>query len=136
MPLTPSEAFKVGFLLKCAEDGLTPEQILARVREMRTGLSKQAVIGGLLDKALDAGGGIAKSMASYGIPAAIIAPPAIGALGGYALSKATDIDDTDVNGIKNQEVVDEYNRQTDRLRRQNAVRNYQQQQRQTGRTFR
>lgn len=136
MPLTPVEAFKVGFLLKCAEDGLTPEQILARVRDMRSGLTKQAVIGGLIDRALDAGSGIAKSVASYGIPAALIAPPAIGALGGYALSKATDIDDTDVSGIKNQEVVDEYKRQTDRLLRQTAIRAYQQQRAQTGRAFR
>lgn len=134
MALTTQEAFKVGFLLKCAEEGLEPHQMLELVQQIRAGITKEAFLSGALDKAVDAAGGVAKSVASYGIPMALAAPPALGALGGYALSKATDVDDTDVAAIKNQEVVDEYKRQADKLRRQKAIRDYQQK-RQTGKLF-
>lgn len=141
MPLTPGDAFKVGFLLKCAEDGLTPAETLARVSAARAAVEKRAFdpIDRLANGIGSAFGGVtdvAKGLASYAVPAALIAPPAIGALGGYALARATDVDDTDVGEIKNREVIDEYKRQSDKLRRQTAVRNYQQQRTQTGRMFR
>lgn len=120
MPLTAQEAFKVGFLARCVRDGQTPDQILARVKQAAALLEKRAFLGGLLDAA----GGAAKSVAGYGLPLALAAPPVLGGLGGYALAKATDVDDTDVDDVKNREIVDELRRQTEALRRQKAVRDY------------
>lgn len=131
--LTAKEAFKVGFLAKCAEDGLTPDQMLARVKQAKDALEKRAFIGGLLGSAAGAVGGAAKSVAGYGIPLALAAPPILGGLAGYGLAKATDVDDTDVDDIKNRELVEEYKRQAEKLKQQAAVRRYKQDRATTGR---
>lgn len=120
--LTPQEAFKVGFLARCARDGLTPPQMLARVKLAGDLLEKHAVLGGLMGGAAGAAGGVANRVAGLGIPLALAAPPIVGGLGGYALARMTDVDDTDVDAIKNQELVDEYRRQAEALRRRRAVR--------------
>ena len=122
--LTPQEAFKVGFLARCVQDGLSPDQMLDRVKQASDMLEKHAFLGGLLGGAAGAVGGAAKTMAGYGLPLALAAPPILGGLGGYALAKATDVDDTDVDAIKNRELVDELNRQTSQLKRQKTVRDY------------
>lgn len=120
MPLTPQESFKVGFLARCAHEGLTPDQMLDRVKRAGDMLEKRS----LFDSLVHGAGGVAKGLAGYGIPMALAAPPILGGLGGYALAKATDVDDTDVDAIKNQELVDEYQRQSQRIKRQNDVRAY------------
>lgn len=133
--LTDKEAFKVGFLARCVQDGLTPDQMLARVKLATDMLEKRAFIGGLLSGAAGAVGGAAKSVAGYGVPLALAAPPILGGLAGYGLAKATDIDDTDVDAIKNQELVEEYRRQAEALKRQKAVRDYTKEVKHTGRVF-
>lgn len=135
MPLSDREAFKVGFLQRCVRDGLTPDQMLDRVKAAGDMLEKRAFVGGLLSGAAGAATGASKTLAGYGIPLALAAPPIIGGLGGYALAKATDVDDTDATAIKNQELVEEYRRQADRLKRQKAVRDYTKEVKHTGRVF-
>lgn len=131
MPLTNREAFKVGFLARCVEARMTPEQMLSQVKQAQVLLTKHA----FLDSIANGVAGMGKSLASYAIPAALIAPPVLGGLAGYGLAKATDVDDTDVDEIKNREVIDEYKRQAAKLQRQRAVRDYQLQRKQTGRVF-
>lgn len=131
--LTAKEAFKIGFLAKCAEDGLTPDQMLARVKAAKDAFEKRAFIGGLLGSAAGAVGGAAKTVAGYGIPLALAAPPILGGLAGYGLAKATDVDDTDVDDIKNRELVEEYKRQAAKLQQQAAVRKYKQERSSQGR---
>lgn len=63
------------------------------------------------------------------------APPILGGLAGYGIAKATDVDDTDADAIKNQELVEEYRRQAERLQRQKAVRDYTKEVKHTGRVF-
>lgn len=135
MPLSAKEAFKVGFLARCAAAGLTPGETLYAVKAAADAFEKRAFLGSLLGKATDAAGGVAKGLAGYAIPAAVIAPPVLGGLGGYALAKATDVDDTDVEAIKNQELIDEYTRQTEDVRRRKAVRDYAAKRARTGRVF-
>jgi hypothetical protein len=113
--MTDREAFKIGFLGRCIEDGLTLPQIEAAVK---TALDKAAILG----KLLDVGAGVGKSLLSKLLPLAIVAPPIVGGLGGYGLAKATDIHDTDVAEIKDRELMDEYKRQTDRMLREKALR--------------
>lgn len=134
--LTSREAFKVGFLGQCAEAGMTPDEILAAVKTAR---DKLAGIGSVIDnisnKAWDLGKGIGSTAVGWGIPAALIGPPVVGGALGYGLARASDIDDTDVDDITDNELLDEYQRQTDKLHRQREARKYQQLRQRTGRIF-
>ncbi len=119
--LTPQEAFKVGFLAKCAADGLTPDQTLAAVKSAADLFSKEAVVGTLLGKGIDVAKGVGGGLARFGLPLALVAPPIVGGMAGYGLAKATDIGETDVAELKDQELIDEYNRQTAAIARARAA---------------
>lgn len=116
--LTAQQAFKVGFLARCVHDGLGPAEILTSVKAAADAFEKHAFLGSIVDKGLDAAKGVAGTGLSYGIPLALAAPPVIGGAIGYGLAKATDLDDTDVGQIKDRELMEEYLRQAERLRRQ------------------
>jgi len=132
MPLTPVEAFKVGFMARCADDGLDMLAIRARVK---SAMEKTAIVGKVIDAAKDLGKGVIDAAAGWGIPLALAAPPIAGGLAGYGLARATDIDDTDVAEIKDREVIDEYRRNRDQLMRQRATRDYLKARQRTGRVF-
>lgn len=108
--LTAKEAFKVGFLRKCAELGMTEDEIGQTIKSANIGV----------DSVLNAITGVAKPVVEktlqVGIPAALLAPPIAGGLAGYGASKLTDIDDTDVEELRQRELVDEYRRLTARLK--------------------
>lgn len=115
--LDDREKFKVGFLRKCADAGLTIEETHAAVKKA-TAFVKQSAVDVLPDvlqepyrQLMGAGGHVLKGMGDYGLSAALLAPAAAGGLAGYGLSRATDVDDTDVKAIKQQELIDEYRRQ-------------------------
>jgi hypothetical protein len=144
--LTPQEAFKFGFLARCVEERLAPEDMLAAVKVANDMLEKRAnifpAVGaavsggfGLGTKALDVARTAGESAMTYGAPLALFGPPAAGAAAGYGLAKLTDIDDTDVDEVKRQETIDELKLQADRLRRQKAVRDYQRLRQRSGRPF-
>lgn len=130
MPLSAQDAFKVGFLARCVEAGLDADQTLAAVKRAGDLFEKQAFLGNLISttagKVMDVGKGALGATAAYGLPLAVAAPPILGGLTGYGLARATDVDDTDVAAIKDQEVVDELRRQAARLRRERAVRDFRQ----------
>lgn len=125
------EAFKVGFLSRCVEEGLGPEQICQRIKSASEKLALFSDITGALKNVMDAGTGAAKT----GLPFLLAAPPIAGAAVGYAGAKATDLDDVDVTEIKKREVVEEYRRQIERLNRARQIREYRRQRQQTGRVF-
>lgn len=114
MPLDARDAFKVGFLARCAEEGLSGDQIAGRVKA--AGDKFASLLSGL--------GSAAGSALSTGIPLALAAPIVLGGAAGYGLSRATDIDDTDVAEIKGNELLDTYAAETAKLRRQRAVREF------------
>lgn len=127
--MTNKEAFIASFLDRCVRDGATPAQIEGRIK-LAAGL-----LGTVAGKALDVGKGIGEAAINWGLPIAGLAPPILGGAAGYGLARATDIDDTDVDDIKDREVLDEYKRQTRHLLRQRAVKDYQQARQQSGRMF-
>jgi len=116
MPLSPREAFKTGFLARCAELGLGHAQMLAAAKEAAD------KVAGLFD----AISGLGKTVANVGtgtvLPLALAAPPIIGGLAGLGLAKATDIGDEDVKAVKDQEVIDTYRTEAEKLRRQRLIR--------------
>lgn len=131
--LSPLEAFKVGFLERCVRDGLTPTQMLEQVKQASDMLEKRAFLSSLLSSAGNAIGNVAHTATSYGLPIALAAPPILGGLAGYGLAKATDVNDTDVDAVKNREIAEEYRRQTEILKRRKAMRDYSLQLKRSGR---
>lgn len=120
--LSDREAFKVGFISRCIEEGhTTPDQIQGQVkRAMDTvaGIEKRGYLGDIIRGI----GGLGSSALAIGVPLALMAPPVLGATAGYAAARATDIDDTDVEEQKRQEIIDELKRQASKIQRLRAKR--------------
>ena len=122
--LTPREAFKVGFLAHCARLGMDSSEI-EEFAKTASALVKQGFLDRLLDSTGSAVKGVGSAIGSLGWPALgglLLGPPALGYGAGMAMGKLTDVDDEDVDSIKQQELIDEYLRNAERLRHRN--RNY------------
>ena len=117
MTLTPAQEFKLGFLSRCVSEGLDEPQML-KAAAAANELLKTAFIDSLIGAARSGIG----TMASYGLPVALLAPPLIGGAAGYGLAKATDIGDRDVDDIKNDELIDELDRQAEKLKQHRTQR--------------
>jgi hypothetical protein len=111
--LTPRQQFKVGFIMQCIQEGdTTPEAIEKRANAI-LGMEKEAVLGKLVDLGKELGG----TALSWMIPLGLAAPPIAGAGLGYAAARATDVDDTDVEEARQQELIEEYRRQSAKIKR-------------------
>ena len=98
--MNSAESFKIGFLIKCAEDGCTPEQIHARIKLAAEKKAEGTGLWGLVDKyavspVANAVSGLIPDthamlnyIGPYAAGAAIAGPPAAGALAGYGLAQA------------------------------------------------
>lgn len=126
--MNKSQAFKLGFLSRCVEEGLTVEQTRALVK---VGVEKVALVKEIVSGLSNLG----QTALGMGVPIALAAPPILGGVAGYAAGKLSDVDDTDAAEIKKQELISEYKRQAERLRRQRAIRDYKKQVKSTGRIF-
>lgn len=102
--LTERQSFKFGFLLQCAEEGLTPEQIEQKLDAMIKSADTKGFVGGALD-VLATGGGL-------GLAAAGLA----GAGSGYMLGRLTDrpIDSEEVKKRELIAVLNQYAAQAKR----------------------
>jgi len=108
--MTPKEAFKVGFMHKCAADGLTPEQTMERIRHAK--FMMKAAQTPILSDLVSAGGTAMK----WGIPLALLAPPVAGLGAGYTLAKMRDETFDKDEAMKKEEIA-EYQRAVEKLRR-------------------
>lgn len=121
--LTPQESFRLGFLLRCAEEGCTPAEIEQRVKLafIVRGLEKHAVA-----NPVDTGIGLAKTWASLPLHIAGLGIAGSGLLGagiGYGAAKLQD-EDVDPEEAKRQELIAAYKMQADRARRRAQQRGY------------
>lgn len=130
--LTNAEAFKVGFLSRCVEEGLNMDEAHGRVK---MAVDKLAGLTDLPGKALDLLKPVLSTGLGYGIPLALAAPPVLGGIAGYAAGAMSDVDDTDVGEIKKQELRAEYQRLTKKLVRNKRIRDYRATRKRTGRVF-
>jgi hypothetical protein len=124
----PKQAFQIGFLARCVEEGLSPEATRALVKSAAEHFEK---VGFGFKDTVDAAKGI-------GYPAALLAGAAPIALGGgaaYLVNKATDTDATDIEEIKQKELLDMYRRMADQLQRQRKLRDYKADRKRTGQVF-
>lgn len=112
--MTPKEAFKIGFLEKCAEDGCTNEEIMQRISHAKFFIKSA---GPVLDKVGGAVGGAARGTLDAfrnTLPWALLLPPAIGLGGGALLARAQD-DAYDSEEARKREELAEYHRAIERL---------------------
>lgn len=112
--ITPREAFRIGFLKRCVDDGLTPVQTRDRFEKAAEFLEKQGTsmlgeAGGALNKLLG-------SAATYGVAL----PIAAGVGGGYLANKMTE-DDLDEDDVRKRELIEELQHWTRRANEQNKL---------------
>jgi DNA helicase TIP49 (TBP-interacting protein) len=142
--MQPHEAFKLGFLSRCVEEGLSPQQTNVLAKSAAEMLTKQAFVReaigqvtGTVKDTADAG----KSVVEFGKsmwPLAALAvgvPAGAGALTAYLQNSATDSDSSDVEDAKRQELLDTYRRMTEQMNRQQKLRGYKEQRKRTGQVF-
>ena len=125
--LSSRERFKVAFLEKCAEDGLSTDEMLEKVKTAQARI-KQASIGewgkylGL--GALSAATGLTQSLGDYAVPALLAAPIVGGGVAGHLAATAQEPTDDTVKDIQHDELINEYKRQAENLRQQRELKNY------------
>jgi hypothetical protein len=149
----PNEAFKLGFLSRCVEEGLSSSETAALAKQASVAFEKEA--NPVISSALGLGStafkgltdlvktplGLAKdttSLVKDVLPAGMLMaalPPAAGGLAAVLKNTATDISDADVDEAKQQELVDTYRRMAAQLKRQRAARDYKNQSKRSGRVF-
>lgn len=119
--MSPTQAFKVAFLMRCADEGLTIEQThrrvktaLARVRE------KRAFFGSMLGGA----GQFMSGAAAVGKPLALLGLglPVLGGIAGGKMLADMKKDPFTVEEAKTDEQLSEIERLTDRARRLKQLR--------------
>jgi hypothetical protein len=96
------EAFRVGFALRCADEGLSGTEMGARVEKAAALLEKRA---DLWDKGKD----VLRSTGQLGglaLGAGLVVPMGLGAGAGYLLHKATE-QDIDEEDVQKREMIDE-----------------------------
>jgi len=121
------EAFKLGFLSRCVEEGMNPEQT--------HGLSKMAAsLFSPMGEVRNAVGTLG-DMAPY-LAAGLAIPPALGGLAAYFANQATDTESSQgVDNIKRQELQETYERMAGQLQRQKERQDYKAKRKSTGRIF-
>ena len=137
------EAFKLGFLARCVEEGLSPEQTCALAKQAEwpewatpAGFFKQVF--SPVKTIADTGKSVVDLAKSSVLPLATLGvglPMGAGALAAYLQNKATDVSANDVEDVKRQELLQTYQRMTDQLNRAKQRNDYKQTRKQTGRVF-
>lgn len=111
--LDSKTAFKVAFLKKCAEEGLTLEETHEVVKQALS-RSKTAALSDLAVKPYNVLWDIAKNvggkLGTVGLTAAIAGPPILGYAAGATIPKLTDVEDQDVREMKQRQLIEEYHR--------------------------
>lgn len=140
------QAFKFGFLARCAVEGLSHEQTVERIEKAAQGGSflRNALFGSVED-VTDIARNLITSMKdiahlgleglALGGAAGIGVPVAVGGLGGYGLARMGDIAPREIEDLRRQELISEYNRLTEQARRRQIAKNYQAPVRRVGRVF-
>jgi hypothetical protein len=121
--MTPKEGFKYGFLLRCAEEGLTIKEAEARAAR---GLEKQAeeglvgkVLGDLYSGGKNLITGTPGFIAEHGpkiLGVGALGAAGVGSLGGYGLAKMQE-GDVDPEEIQREELISTYRAQAELARR-------------------
>jgi hypothetical protein len=110
--MTPREGFKFGFLLRCAEEGLTA----AEAQERAARAEKRAQVGSAIWNLGTKIPGAAWDLGTKGLVLGTAGVAGIGGLGGYGLAKMQE-GEVDPAEIQRQELIDAYTSQAELARR-------------------
>lgn len=153
--MNKQEAFKIGFLSRCIEDGCSPQEIDRRAKLAADLMTKEAVApvaGAAAAAAAGAGYGTLTgawdnmknlfNQAPGLVAAGMVAPYAIGGTAAYLNHMSNEAADETPDGgsfameeAKKLELADEYRRMTQQLEQQKRIRDYKQQRKRTGQVF-
>lgn len=111
--MTNEEAFKLGFFLKCAEEGMSPAQVQEHFSKID--LEKKAAIWDILAAPVNAAGSALGSVGGLLAAGGLALPPLAGYGLGWAAAKAQEEDITPEE-LKRQEIIAEYKRLAARAR--------------------
>lgn len=114
-------AFKTGFLWHCLKAGYGPDEAMQLVRD---GLVKRAFLGSAISAAGKGLGALASGVWNLGLPAALLAPPALGAALGVGLSRLMDVSELDEKEVKKRELLELYRLHAEAARRRAVLREY------------
>ncbi len=119
--MEPREAFKIGFMARCVEEGLSQEKIAKLIE-------KSASLEGLVEGA--------KAVAYPAAALALAAPPTLGGLAAYFNNKAVDTaDEGDVDEVKKKELRDSYRRMAEQLKQSKRLRERKASRKRSGQVF-
>lgn len=124
--LTRSECFRMGFLMRCAEEGCTPEEVAARVAFGREKSAFNWDVSDMVTKPIGKALSAAKFLALLPLRASgygILAGAGLGAAGGYGLAKMQN-GTLDPEEAKRQELISAYQFQAELARRRAAQFSY------------
>jgi len=122
--MDPREAFKIGFMARCIEEGLSQEKTAE--------LIEKAADGGTISGLVDAGKAVLYPAAAL----ALAAPPTIGGLAAYFNNRALDTsDEGDVEEIKQRELTESYRRMAEQMRQTKALRDRKAKRKRSGQVF-
>lgn len=131
------EAFKLGFLSRCVEEGMNPEQTHGLSKLAASLFEKQSFVLNLPSPAGEVRNAVGTlgDMAPY-LAAGLAIPPALGGLAAYLANQATDTESSQgVDNIKRQELQETYERMAGQLQRQKERQDYKAKRKSTGRIF-
>tara|TARA_R110000751_G_scaffold62759_4_gene129716 strand:- start:416 stop:781 length:366 start_codon:yes stop_codon:yes gene_type:complete len=120
--MEPREAFKIGFMARCVEEGLSHEKTAELMEK-----AADSTLSGIIDAA--------KSAIYPAVGLALAAPPTLGGLTAYFKNKTLDSDTDEVEEIKQKEMADSYRRMADQLRRSKALRGRKKSKKRSGQVF-
>jgi len=116
--LSDREQFRLGFLLACANNGLTPDEVRSITKQATALLEKRAVS----DRGLGIGKGLQhglnwwfKTPLSVGMWG-LAGSAGLGALGGHLAAKMTE-QEIDPDDVKTKELIELYRQHAERARR-------------------
>lgn len=128
--------FKLALLARCLADGLDEEQTCELVKSATEALREappppREKLAGVGSLAASTGFDLVKWIFNRAAPIAaaapLVIPPLAGAALGWGLAKTTDIDDADVEEVKQRELLAELERLTQRASRNMVLRRYREQ---------
>lgn len=121
--MEPQEAFKIGFMARCVEEGLSQEKTAELIEKAADG-----TLSGLVEGA--------KAVAYPAAALALAAPPTLGGLAAYFNNKAVDTaDEGDVEEIKKKELRESYRRMAEQLRESKRLRERKASRKRSGQVF-
>jgi hypothetical protein len=116
--MTDAQAYKFGFLYRCAEEGLTVEETRARIKQA-VAFVKQA-------NPLQTAWNALTTLGTAGVAGTAALSAGAGALGGLSLAKLRE-PDVNPEEIRAQEEISAYNMYTSQIKQRNALRQLRQQ---------